>query len=187
MSDKNDTDVSLKEIEKVELPFQVDEEGRRIVTDEDVKKYEAMVNKYLREYVVKNWNEASTRKDLASISLGNTGLTMADIRQELMTEVVVGLQKFDPTYLSPPRYKTEIQEVLNAKGKKVKKKIPILDENGEKILVDKGGRPVKESTFMFTHLFNRTGQLMKKFTRKSNGYGVWSSRIEEVLRELDIE
>lgn len=169
------------------VSFPLDENGNRIVTNDDVKKYEAMVNKYLREYVVKNWNEADMRKNFADISLGNSGYSMADIKQELMTEVVIALQKYNPTYLSPPRYKTELVEQINDKGKKVKVKVDILDENGEKILVDKGGRPVKESTFMFTHLFNRTGQLMKKLTRKSNGYGVWSSRLEEVLRELDIE
>jgi hypothetical protein len=119
----------------------------RVVTNEDVKKYVPMVNKYLRDSVVKNWKEASVRKGQDEVSLGNSGMTMADIRQHLMTELVVALQKYNPDYRTAD------------------------------------GRSVKESTFVFQHLFNRTGQLMKKLTKKRYGYGVWSSPIEEALGE----
>lgn len=119
----------------------------RVVTNEDIKKYVPMVNKYIRDSVVKNWNEASVRKDSEDISLGNTGLTIADIKQHLFAEVVVALQKFDPNYRTAE------------------------------------GRTVKESTFVFQHLFNRTGQLMKKLTKRRYGYGVWASPLEEVLGE----
>ena len=45
----------------------------------------------------------------------------------------------------------------------------------------------KESTFVFGHLNKRVGSLMKKLTKKSKGYGIWSSNIEEVLGEIDAE
>lgn len=123
----------------------------RKVTDEDIKKYEAMVESYMRDYVVKNWNEASLAKSKDNITLGNTGMTMADIRQHLRTEVFIAITKYNPDYRT------------------------------------KEGRSVKESTFVFNHLFNRIGQLMKKLTKKRYGYGVWHSNVEEVLWETDRE
>lgn len=45
----------------------------------------------------------------------------------------------------------------------------------------------KESTFVFGHLNKRVGSLMKKLTKKSKGYGIWSSNLEEVLGEIDTE
>ena len=45
----------------------------------------------------------------------------------------------------------------------------------------------KESTFVYGHLTKRVGSLMKKLTKKSKGYGVWSSNLEEVLGEIDSE
>lgn len=45
----------------------------------------------------------------------------------------------------------------------------------------------KESTFVFGHLNKRVGSLMKKLTKKSKGYGVWSSNLEEILGEVDSE
>lgn len=123
----------------------------RVVTNADVLKYEPMVEKYIRDSVVKNWNEASTAKSKGSVSLGNSGLTVDDIRQHLRAEVCVALQNFNPDYRT------------------------------------KEGRTVKESTFVFQHLFNRTGQLMKRLTKKRYGYGVWHSNIEETLWETDRE
>lgn len=116
----------------------------RVVTNEDIKKYVPMVNKYIRDSVVKNFNEASTRKDSDEISLGNTGMTISDIKQHLFCEVVVALQKFNPNYVTAE------------------------------------GKTVKESTFVFQHLFNRTGQLMKKLTKKRYGYSLWSSPIQDL-------
>jgi hypothetical protein len=119
----------------------------RTVTNEDVLKYKAMVESYIRDYVVKNWNEASTRKNKGDVSLGNSGMTINDFRQQLMAEVVVAIQNYNPEYRT------------------------------------KEGKSVKESTFVFQHLFNRTGQLMKKLTKKRYGYGVWTNQIEDVLKE----
>lgn len=121
----------------------------RKVTNEDIKKYEAMVESYMRDYVVKNWNEASLSKYKDNVALGNSGMTMADIRQHLRTEVYIALTKYNPDFRT------------------------------------KEGRSVKESTFVFNHLFNRIGQLMKKLTKKRYGYGVWHSNVEEVLWETE--
>ena len=65
----------------------MEEKAKRKVTNEDVKKYEAMVEKYIRASVVKNWREASTNKALSSVSLGNSGYSIEDVRQQLRTEV----------------------------------------------------------------------------------------------------
>lgn len=118
---------------------------KRQVTNEDIKKYMPMVNKYLRDSVVKNWNQATIRKDGDEISLGNTGWTMADIRQFLFCEVVVALQNYNPDYKT------------------------------------KEGNGVKESTFVYLHLYNRIGQLMKRITKRRAGYGIWSMSIDEVI------
>ncbi len=119
----------------------------RVVTNEDVLKYKAMVESYLRKNVAKNWNEASTNKNSGDISLGNSGMTMNDFRQHLMTEVVVAIQNYNPEYRTAE------------------------------------GKSVKESTFVFQHLFNRTGQLMKKLTKRGYGYGVWAVDLQEVFGE----
>ena len=116
----------------------------RTVTDADVKKYTAMVNKFLRDSVCRNWNESSVKSKDHDVSLGNTGMSMADMRQYLMMELCIGLQKYDPNYRT------------------------------------KEGKPVKESTFVFTHLSNRIGQSMKRLTKKRLGYGMWVSNLEDL-------
>ncbi len=74
--------------------------SNRKLTNDDLLKYEAMVEKYVRDYVVKNWNEASTSKNQGDVSLGNSGLTVNDIRQHLRAEVCVALYNFDPNYIT---------------------------------------------------------------------------------------
>jgi len=122
----------------------------RVVTNSDVDKYQRMVNMYLHKYVVKNWNEANMNRSDEEVTLGNTGMSIADIRQHLMAEVVVALQKYNPDYKTNE------------------------------------GKSVLESTFVYQHLFNRCGQLMKKLTKKRYGYGIWSSNLEDVLGESDL-
>jgi hypothetical protein len=112
-------------------------------------KYEPMVEKYIRDYVLKNWNEVSNGKNRGDVSLGNTGMSVNDIRQHLRAEVCVALYNYNPEYRT------------------------------------KEGKSVKESTFVFGHLFNRIGQMMKRLTKKRYGYGVWHSNIEEVLWETE--
>ena len=115
----------------------------RVVTNEDIKKYDPMIESWLRKSVIKNWNEASIKKYDGDTALGNSGYTMNDIRQHLRCEVVIALKNYDST------------------------------------------RKAKESTFVYGHLFNRIGQLMKKLTKKSMGYGCWVNNLEEVLREYN--
>lgn len=124
---------------------------KRVLTNNDILQYEPMVEKYIRDYVVKNWNEAKedSRKGKGDATLGNTGMSLNDIRQHLRAEVCVALYNYNPDYRT------------------------------------KDGKSVKESTFVFQHLFNRTGQLMKRLTKKRYGYGVWHSNIEETLWETD--
>jgi hypothetical protein len=123
--------------------------NNRKLTNEDILKYESMVEKYIRDYVIKNWNEASNSKNKGETTLGNTGMCVNDIRQFLRAEVCVALYNYDPNYRS------------------------------------KEGKSVKESTFVYQHLFNRIGQLMKRLTKKRFGYGVWHSNLEETLWEID--
>lgn len=121
----------------------------RVVTNKEIRQYEPMVEKYIREKVSKNWTEAKLGKKDDQISLGNTGMTMADFRQYLRTEVFIALRNYDPNYRTPE------------------------------------GRSVKESTFVFGHLFKRVGSLCKRLTNRRYGYGVWSSNLEEMLGETD--
>lgn len=114
-------------------------EENRVVTNSDIRQYIPLVEKFLRDSVIKNWNEAKLHNAGYDQTMGNTGMSVDDIRQHLLTEVCVALQKFDPS------------------------------------------RKVKEITFVYTHLRNRCGQLMKKLTKKSSGYGVWTQNLEDVF------
>jgi hypothetical protein len=115
----------------------------RVVTNEDILKYDPLIESFIRKSVIKNWKEASVNTGKDEISLGNSGYTISDIRQYLRCEVVIALKNFDE---------------------------------------DKGTKPL---SFIYTHLNNRLGALMKRLTRKSRGYGAWSNNIEQVLMELD--
>lgn len=121
----------------------------RKLTNANIKQYEPMVEKYVRDYVVKNWNEAKLGRNNGNVALGNSGYTLDDIRQHLRAEVCIALYNYDPNYRT------------------------------------KEDRSVKESTFVYQHLFNRTGQLLKRLTKRRYGYGVWHSNIEEILWEID--
>lgn len=146
---ENDLNINLEDIES-EQPAPT--KFSRKLTNEDILKYEPMVEKYIRDSVAPNWkNEIQYNKSNGDIPLGNTGLTLNDFRQHLRAEVCVALYNYNPNYRT------------------------------------KEGRSVKESTFVFNHLFNRTGQLMKRLTKKRYGYGVWHSNIEETLWETDRE
>jgi hypothetical protein len=72
----------------------------RTITNEDVLKYEPMVESYIRKNVAKNWNEAARDlgKGRGNTSLGNSGQTLNDIRQQLRMEVCVALHNYNPDY-----------------------------------------------------------------------------------------
>jgi len=118
---------------------------KRQITSEMVSQYVPLVESYLRKHVQKNWNEANTTTGNGQdeVGLGNSGWTMADIRQYLMGEVFIALRN----------YKSDMN--------------------------------TKESTFVYGHLSKRVGSLMKKLTKQSKGYGVWSSNLEQILGEID--
>lgn len=121
----------------------------RKLTDEDIKKYDAMVEKYIRDSVIKNWTEAqfSKGKNGSDIMLGNTGMTLNDFRQHLRAEVCVALYNYNPNFRT------------------------------------KDGKSVKESTFVFQHLYFRIGQTLKRLTKQRYGYGIRHANVEEVLWE----
>jgi hypothetical protein len=73
-------------------------EEKREVTDEMILQYTQMVESFLRKSVIKNWNEADMSKHNDSVALGNSGWTMADIRQYLTTEVFIALRNYKPEY-----------------------------------------------------------------------------------------
>lgn len=73
---------------------------KRTVTNEMLLQYRPMVESWLAKSVKKNWNEAemSTKYGKDEIGLGNSGWTMADVRQYLMTEVCIALQNYKPEF-----------------------------------------------------------------------------------------
>ena len=78
----------------------------RKLTNADIEKYDAMVESWIRGNgknqpgIVKNWNEADQRPGQDNIALGNSGYTMADIRQHLRTEVCVALLNYNPDFIT---------------------------------------------------------------------------------------
>ncbi len=73
---------------------------KRTVTNEMIIQYRPMIESWMARSVRKNWNEAemSTKNGRDEIGLGNSGWTMADIRQYLMTEVCIALQNYKPEF-----------------------------------------------------------------------------------------
>lgn len=117
----------------------------RIVTNEEIKNYDSLVEFWLSKSVIKNWTEASLSRNRGHVTLGNSGYTMDDIRQHLRCEVLIALKNYDNTH------------------------------------------GTKESTFVYGHLSNRIGSLMKRLTKPQKGYGAWVNNLEIVLHEVDAE
>jgi hypothetical protein len=80
------------EVEPVEEKVVV----RRKLTNEDVIKYEPMVEKFIRDSCMKNWNESRTGG--GDVPLGASGYTLNDLRQHLRAEICVALQNYNPDY-----------------------------------------------------------------------------------------
>jgi hypothetical protein len=78
--------------ETLEAPVVV----RRKLTNEDVLKYEPMVEKFIRDSCVKNWTESRTSSP--DSFLGSSGYSLNDIRQHLRTEICIALQNYNPEY-----------------------------------------------------------------------------------------
>lgn len=79
---------------------QVVEEKKEVreVTNDMVRQYTNMVEAFLKKSVIKNWNEADLSKHKDEIGLGNSGWSMADMRQYLTTEVFIALRNYKPEY-----------------------------------------------------------------------------------------
>jgi hypothetical protein len=118
--------------------------SKRKLTNEDVLRYEAMVQKFIRDSVAKNWSES--KKNGLKAFLGVSGQSLEDIEQQLRTEVCVALQNYDPNYRT------------------------------------KDNRSVKESTFVYQHLTFRVGQMMKRLTKRRQGYGIRHNQFDLVLK-----
>lgn len=71
---------------------------KREVTNEMILQYQQMVESFLKKSVVKNWNEADMSKYKDEVALGNSGWSMADMRQYLTTEVFIALTNYKPEY-----------------------------------------------------------------------------------------
>lgn len=71
---------------------------KREVSDDMIKQYHQMVEMFLKKSVVKNWNEAEMSKHKDEVSLGNSGWSMSDMRQYLLTEVFIALRNYKPEY-----------------------------------------------------------------------------------------
>lgn len=67
---------------------------KRQVTNEMIAQYNQMVESFLRGHIVKNWNEADLSRNHDEVSLGNSGWTMADMRQYLYQEVFIALRNY---------------------------------------------------------------------------------------------
>ena len=84
------------ELDDVDIEIEEKVVARRKLTNEDVLKYEPMVEKFIRDSCVKNWTEAKTGGPDAP--LGSSGYTLADLRQHLRTEICIALQNYNPEY-----------------------------------------------------------------------------------------
>lgn len=68
---------------------------KRKLSNEDVIKYEPMVEKFIRDSCMKNWNESRTGPE---IFLGASGYSIADLKQHLRAEICIALQNYNPDY-----------------------------------------------------------------------------------------
>lgn len=119
----------------------------RVITNEDIKQYEPMIEYFIRESVLKNWNEAAANKYNGDMLLGNSGWTLNDMRQYMRGEVFIALRNYDPNR-------------TNSEGKHA-----------------------KESSFIHTQLWSRISQILIKLTRKTQGYGIFHTNIEDFLND----
>lgn len=84
------------DIDDVEIEVEEKVIVKRKLTNEDVIKYEPMVEKFIRDSCMKNWNESRTGGSDAP--LGASGYTLNDLRQHLRAEVCVALHNYNPDY-----------------------------------------------------------------------------------------
>ena len=64
--------------------------------EKDILKYEPLINKIINQVILKNWNNLNYLAHQDTVSLGQTGYTVADIRQDLRLMVWMALLKYNP-------------------------------------------------------------------------------------------
>jgi hypothetical protein len=69
---------------------------KRKLCNDDILKYEPLVEKFIRDSCIKNWSESRTSPH--DSFLGNSGFSLNDIRQHLRTEICVALQNYNPEF-----------------------------------------------------------------------------------------
>src|SRR3954463_15057855 len=79
-----------------EVKTESSEKVKRVVTNEDIERYEPMVEKFIRDNCMKNWNES--RKSAPDTFLGASGYSISDLKQHLRTEICIALQNYNPLY-----------------------------------------------------------------------------------------
>lgn len=82
----------VDEIEEVEEKVVV----KRKLSNEDVLKYEPMLERFIRDSCMKNWNESRTGGP--DTFLGVSGYSLNDLKQHLRTEICIALQNYNPDY-----------------------------------------------------------------------------------------
>lgn len=82
------------EVDEIEVEEKV--VVKRKLSNEDVLKYEPMVEKFIRDSCMKNWNES--RGGSPDTFLGVSGYSLADLKQHLRTEICIALQNYNPNY-----------------------------------------------------------------------------------------
>lgn len=82
--------------EEIEVESPIPAKITRKVTNEDILRYEAMCEKFIRDSCMKNWNESRTGG--SDMPLGASGYTLNDLRQHLRAEICIALQNFNPNY-----------------------------------------------------------------------------------------
>lgn len=85
-----ENDIDDVEVEEVKVVV------KRKLTNEDVLKYEPMVEKFIRDSCMKNWNESRTGGPDGF--LGASGYSLNDLKQHLRTEICIALQNYNPDY-----------------------------------------------------------------------------------------
>src|SRR5271166_6825750 len=69
---------------------------KRAVSNEDIKRYDSMLESFIRGSCMKNWNES--RKGPPDSFLGTSGYSLEDLRQHLRTEIYIALRNYNPAY-----------------------------------------------------------------------------------------
>lgn len=62
----------------------------------DVLKYEPLINKIINQVILKNWNNVNYLAFQDTMDLGQTGHSVADIRQDLRLMVWKALLRYNP-------------------------------------------------------------------------------------------